>query len=418
MDSDGISFQVMLIEQFFYPEGWSGAEIPRSIAIHLASRGIHVRALCGSDQYAFVKDQASENPEEYGVKIVRVPRLIRSAGIHRYKLLRQLWFYLASLPMLLFRSPPTVYVSQTNPPLMPAIVAAVALIHRRDFVLIAMDLYPEVMFAHGMARMDSLFGRFVSKLMGWAYGRATKVIALGPSMKERLLEKGVASDKVEIISNWATGDVDIVRGPANTLAAKWGLTDFPVILYSGNIGISHDISAPILAFEKALVSASALRLLFIGSGTRLQEAKSLVSQRGLEDRVQFRGLVPIDQLPESIGVASVALVTLNPGFEGLVVPSKLLGYMARGVPTVYIGPPSDVSHLIEVSGGGVVYSNDDTDGIARFFASIGDNPDALHTLGSNARRYYNAHLSKELGLSQYYDVICEAATAESRSRKV
>src|SRR5256885_10913785 len=47
-------------------------------------------------------------------------------------------------------------------------------------------------------------------------------------------------------------------------------------------------------------------------------------------RSTFHDLVPAEDLPLSMGVADLALVTLRDGFEGVVVPNKLLGYMARG----------------------------------------------------------------------------------------
>ena len=68
--------------------------------------------------------------------------------------------------------------------------------------------------------------------------------------------------------------------------------------------------------------------------------------------MHFSDLLPARRLPESFGIADVAVVTLRVPFAGLVVPSKLQGYMARGIPTLYIGPDSDIERFIERSAGG------------------------------------------------------------------
>lgn len=396
---------VTLVEQYFYPDGWSGTEIPRNIAECLAAHGFRVEVLCSSDQYVPAEDNEADDPRARGVRLKRVPGLVAHTDIRKGKWIRQLWFYAASVPLLLFRKPPAMYLTQTNPPLIPAIVAIVARLQRRPVALIAMDIYPEVMFAHGMLHEKSFLGRVLSATMGWAYRRATKVIALGPTMRERLIAKGVRQDRIKIISNWATGAVSTVKGSANALAGEWGLRGAPVIIYSGNLGIAHDIATPIMAFELALLERPALKLLFIGAGSRLEEAKNLVREKGLQESVMFRDLVPSERVPESMGLAHVALVTLKPGFEGLVVPSKLLGYMARGLPTLYIGPDSDAAQVICASKGGAVFSNEDLAGIARFMVSVVDNGDQLHVRGENARRYYFEHLSKEAGLGHYVEIV-------------
>jgi colanic acid biosynthesis glycosyl transferase WcaI len=131
----------------------------------------------------------------------------------------------------------------------------------------------------------------------------------------------------------------------------------------------------------------------------------LVNSSGLQNAILFKELVPADRMPESIGLATLALVTLNHGFQGLVVPSKLLGYMSRGIPTLYIGPRSDAAELIESSGGGVVFSNEDVAGIAAFMSTINSCKQQLEEMGRNARQYYENHLSRQAGLAQYLEIL-------------
>ena len=404
--------RIVFIEQFYYPEGWGGAQLPRDVTTDLARAGCDVEVICGSDQYAAAEPGAEvDDPRTSGVRIRRVPRLF-GGEIHRLKLLRQLWFYACALPMLIFRRRPDLVVTQTNPPLVVPIALLASRLHRRPCMIIAQDIYPEVMRAHGMIDERSWSAGLLTRVFGWAYRSARAIVSLGPVMTQRLLAKGVSSDRIIEICNWATGDETVVRGAANRLRDAWGLAGSFVLLYSGNLGVAHDVETPIRAMRTLSERVPELRLVFVGKGSRLAQAKDLVRELGLQHVVQFRGFVPFELLPHSLGLADAALVTLLPGFEGLVVPSKLLGYMARAVPTLYVGPDSDVSRLVELSHGGRCVPagavDEFADAVERWVRS---GPD-LRASGEAAAAYYAAHLSKAMGLAAYRDAVARVTGRE------
>jgi glycosyltransferase involved in cell wall biosynthesis len=396
--------RLVFIEQFYFPEGWGGAQLPRDVTTHLARNGFDVEVICGSDQYVPQEDDTVVDPRDAGVSIVRIPRIL-SGDIQRLKFLRQLWFYLAATPLLLIRRSPSLFISQTNPPLVVPLVALVALLHRRPFAIVAQDIYPEIVFAHGMIQPDSLTGRILKRLFRWAYSRAALVISLGPIMSRRLVEKGVAPERVQIVSNWATGAPEVVRGPENRLRNAWGLEDKFVLLYSGNLGISHDIETPIRAIGELLKAIPQIRLVFIGKGSRLAEAEQLVQSLGLDSAVHFRPFVPESLVPHSLGLADLALVTLRDGFEGLVVPSKSLGYLARAIPILYIGPSSDIAELVSDAGAGICVANGDVEAVVARVRKAVDETASLQAMGSSGANLYDKELNQRVGLDRYQRLI-------------
>jgi len=395
---------LVFTEQFYYPEGWGGAQLPRDVTSHLAQRGARVEVICGSDQYAPAEESQDDDPRRSGVIIRRIPRLL-AGSIHHRKLLRQLWFYVGCLPLLCLRRSPDLFVTQTNPPLVVPLVAFAALLHRRPFLIIAQDIYPEVMFAHGMSTPRGLPGRVLTLMFCWAYRRATRVVALGQVMAQRLVKKGVPQGRVDVISNWATGDESIDRDDRNGLREEWGLTGHFVILYSGNIGVAHDVETPIAALKILLERSPEARLLFIGKGSRLADAQRAATDAGVSHAVQFRPPVPAARLPQTLGLAHVALATLRVGFEGLVVPSKVLGYMARGLPTLYVGPHSDIEQFLLASQGGMCFRNDAAEELAAGLQALMDAPGRLRLMGERAASYYQNHLSRATGLRMYADLV-------------
>ena len=405
--------RIRFVEQFYYPDGWGGAELPRDVTGYLAQNGFHVEVVCGSEQYAPVTGDPGEDPRTLGVRILRVPALLKG-DIHAHKLLRQLWFYAGLVPKLFFRRPPDLFASQTNPPAAVPLVALAARMWRKPYLLIAMDIYPEVLIAHGALPAGRAPARLLTWIFRTAYRSARCVVALGPVMARRLIAKGVDARHVTEISNWSTGKAGIVRGPSNRLRSEWGLQDSFVLVYSGNLGIGHEFDTLLAGFARALERCPRLRLVVIGKGSRLDEVTRLAGELGLDHAIRFSALLPAERLPESIGLADLAVVTLRPGFEGLIVPSKLLGYMSRGVPVLYIGPDSDISDLIARYGCGIARRTGDTAGVADAIVALQQRPGELADMGAAAAVGYEAHLARGRGLARYESAVraCLASPAE------
>jgi colanic acid biosynthesis glycosyl transferase WcaI len=378
--------QILFVEQFYYPDGWGGTELPRDVTFDLQRRGHQVTVLCGSDQYLPVTGEPGPDPTSLGIRILRTAKL-PGRGIRGFKAVRQLFFYVQAIRYLAGR-PPDIFVAQTNPPLIIPLVALAARWWGRPLVVIAQDLYPEALLAAGFIRDRSVAARILQRVFSWSYQRACKVIALGGSMAERLAAKGVVPDRIEIIRNWATGPSAAVSGADNRLRVEWGLGQARVVLYSGNLGRGHEFETLLDAFEVAVRTQPSLKLVIIGQGARLAEVIGGVSARRIEHHVLFKDPVPAERLPESMGLASLAIVSLRQGFEGLLVPSKVPGYMARGLPVLYIGPPGDVSQLIHEAGCGQHCLNGAAAAAAAALTEVASDPDSWRVKGESGKRFY------------------------------
>lgn len=404
---------VVFVERYFFPEGWAGAQIPRDITAELARAGFKVAAVCGRDQYIPETAPERQDPRELGVSIWYVPRYRFSRSSSK-SILSQLWFCTIATMTIALRSRPALFMVQTNPPLVVVALSAIAAVFRRPLIIVTQDLYPEVMFAHGMLKRASLFGRALVKVFRRAYQSAACVVSLSPNMTTRLTEKGVAVNRIREICNWATGDPSVVRGSANKIVSQWGLSGRFVVVYSGNLGIAHDAETIVRAVAIASLRLTQLLLVFVGEGGRIDATKGLVRELGLGEFVMFRPSIPTEWLPHLLGAADLALVTLLPGFEGLVVPSKLFGHMARGIPTMYIGPRnSDIAVLLTKSSGGIAVANGDVAAAAAFLLELAGDRPALERMGASAASYYNEHFSRELGLTAYRKLVESVISRES-----
>ena len=396
--------KILFVEQFYYPDGWGGAELPRDVTQYLQLRGHVVTVLCGSDQYVPVSGDPGPDPAAQGVRILRVPKFPGN-DVRRLKALRQIFFYIYAMRHLLLRSPPDLFVAQTNPPLIVVLIAFAARLWRRPLLMITQDLYPEILITHGIIGELSPVARILRVAFSWAYGRAKKVVSLGGSMTLRLMEKGVAEDRIVVISNWSTGARRVVMKGDNRLRKEWCLESRCVVLYSGNVGLGHEFDTLLDGLYGAVSNYPELTFLIVGQGARLSEVRAGVASRNLQSNVMFKDFVSADRLPESMGLATLALVTLRKGFEGLIVPSKLLGYMSRAVPVLYIGPKADTSELIECAQCGKSCLNNDVAAVAAVLEEAASNPAAFIAMGERGQNYYDQHLTREIGLSRFHDVV-------------
>jgi colanic acid biosynthesis glycosyl transferase WcaI len=397
---------VVLVEQYFYPEGWGGAEIPRAVAEALRQAGLAVAVLCGAEQYVSVAPEAAgPDPRRIGIDILRVPRIL--PGSHRKgRAVRTVWFCLVALVRLLTRRGVGLLLSQTNPPLVVPVVALVAAVRRVPLVIIAQDLYPEAIVAAGLLRSGSMVERVLRSIFSWAYRRARKVVVLGPSMKQRVLAKGVEAARIEIISNWATGRLQTDSDPrSNPLRSRWNLQGRFVALYSGNLGTGHEFDTLLEGVSLAIRTVPRLTLVIIGDGARLPEVRASAARLNLDAHIQFRDFVSSDDLSNAIGIGDLAVVTLRKGFEGLIVPSKLFGYLARGVPILYIGPEGDVSHYVRDGECGAVCPPGAIETLSNILREAASDPTVLARWGANGSAMYDERFRREIALRSYVDLV-------------
>ncbi|HLW25531.1 MAG TPA: glycosyltransferase family 4 protein [Steroidobacteraceae bacterium] len=392
----------MLVEQYFYPEGWGGAQIPRDIALAWREAGFAVSVLCGTEQYV-ATDDAGPDPAAAGITILRVPRLLPGAP-RTARMLRTLWFCLWALVRLLARRRARLIVTQTNPPLIVPVTALAAAIRRIPLVIIAQDLYPEVLIASGSIPESAWPTRLLEAVFSRAYRRASRVVVLGPCMERRVRAKGVAPERLVIISNWATGHLEAVRQAG--LRARLGLEDAFVVLYTGNLGRGHEFATLLEGVRRAAGSGPRLTLVFVGGGARRAEVERRAAELGLD--VRFLDHVSAQELPAVLGLAQLGVVTLRAGFEGVIVPSKLFGYLARGLPTLYIGPEGDMSEVIRAADCGAVCAPGDAAAVAAVLERARTDHSLLEHWGQRARAAYARRYDRTIGLAAYVSLAAGA----------
>jgi len=115
---------------------------------------------------------------------------------------------------------------------------------------------------------------------------------------------------------------------AARLRAELGLTEGPVVLYSGNFEPYQGVD--LLVDAAALVPEA--RFLFMGGEeSDVEGLKARASAAGVAERCRFSGKRPPSELPAFLGLADVVV---SPRSRGENTPFKIFTYLASGKPLV------------------------------------------------------------------------------------
>ena len=322
--------RILLLNQFFWPDSAATSQLLTDVARDLASHGHEVHAICAGSSYA----PTFTNREVPGVDTapkVQVHR-VRAQSFARGtvgRLVSYASFYGGALTRSLLMPKPDVVLTLTTPPLLSLVGNALQLLRGSSHWIWEMDVYPDVAVDLGYMKSNGLIAKTVGWLADASRKRATGVIALGECMKRRLIARGIPDAQIEICDNWA--DARAIR-VLETSGSGAQLR----LLYSGNLGLAHDLETITRAI-RILRDDERFRFLFVGSGGRRNELAAFIENERIES-VEMLPYARREDLSESFALGDIGLVTQREQCCGSVVPSKVYGLMAAGRPILFIGP--------------------------------------------------------------------------------
>jgi glycosyltransferase involved in cell wall biosynthesis len=392
--------RIIVISQFFGPDQSAVGQFLADFATVASDAGHDVYVICGANEYAAgevadcrnnqCEDARPTEDRDYfaGRGALRVMR-VRTAAFSQSrikKLLSYATFYAGAAWKALNTPKPDVVVTLTAPPGLAWIGWLLRKKSGCRHVAWEMDLYPDIAASVGIP-----IAGWTSGLLDFPRRRADVVIALGDCMKARLLQHRVSGDRIVVAENWA--DREIIF-PSAFPAPK------PLrILYSGNLGLAHDV-ATIRGVVERLASHPDLLFVFAGGGLERRLLIDFCQERGITN-VSFQSYVRQQDLGASLAGCHVGLVTQKPATLGAVVPSKVYGLMAAGRPILYIGPSAATSALIiRRFNCGWQFECGDEAGVSMLLMHLLDHPEEIFDKGQNGREAFVVNYDKPAGVAR------------------
>jgi len=376
----------------YAPEEIGIGRYTTDMAVALTERGHAVRVIAGKPYYpawSVAKDYRGggwRKAAERGVSITRCPHYVPAEPSGLKRIVHLASFALsAALPMVRLargrkeRRPEIVLC--IAPALLSVPVAwlgarlagAKLWIHIQDFEV-------EAAFATGLVTEKNAIAGFAAWAEGLILSLGDKVSSISPQMCAKLVEKGIAPERVIQIRNWANGTIQPDPEQGAAFRAQWGLEGKQVCLYSGNIANKQGIDILIEA-ARLLEHREDIAFVICGDGPNRARLEELAEGLG---NIQFHGLQPSARMAELLGLASVHLLPQIPGAADLVLPSKLTNMLASGKPVVATAE-TGTGLYDEVDGCGLCTPPGDPVALARAIETLIDDKAQSATLGAAGR---------------------------------
>ncbi|RKN16036.1 glycosyltransferase WbuB [Micromonospora musae] len=411
--------RIGLISQWYPPEG---VFIPGNLAQRLAERGHEVRVLTTFPSYPYGRvfpgwRQRWRHRETDGaVAVRRVPAYPSHDTSALRRGLSHLSFGVTSAAAgVRWLSGVDVTYVYHPPPTSIAAAALARVVRRTPVVLHVQDLWPESVVQSGMTptgRGGRALERILGGLMRRTYRSADSIVAISPTMAERVVARGADPAKVRVVWNW-TDDVLFRPVPATDEArAVLGHRGRCTVMFAGNLGLLQGL-------ETAIRAAAAVRdrmdLVLVGSGADEDRARRLAAELGAEN-VRFVGRRPADEMADLYAAAQWQLLCLRdvPALRA-AVPSKLQAALACGAPVI-ASVAGDTAALVRSTDVGLTCPPEDWRALAERFTEAAALPAAVRQeMGRRARQVYQERMSLRVGVDQFEDILTKAAAQRGRA---
>jgi len=174
-------------------------------------------------------------------------------------------------------------------------------------------------------------------------------------MREKLLNKGIAGGKIDILPPRShDSEVSFDAAGRERFRQAHGLQGKFVVVYSGNNSPCHPLDTIMTAAQK-LADRPDIAFCFLGGGSEFKRVKVFAQTNGLSN-VLCLPYPPTVQLAGSLSAPDLHFVVMGNPFAGIVHPCKIYNIMFVGAPLLYVGPePSHISMIRNQVGPGMVW---------------------------------------------------------------
>lgn len=240
-----------------------------------------------------------------------------------------LWRWPRSVPILVF----------SNPPLGLWVVRLIHLLRGTPYAVMVHDIFPDVLLRKKVISPRQPLVKFWSWLNRHGYQAAELVMTLGQHMATTLSHQfdatRTAAGRIEVVPPWSDDEkIQPLPKSTNWFAEQYGQTNKLTIMYSGNMGLGHDLESMLRAAEQ-LEPHGPCHFMFIGAGPKWELLHRTLCDQPLTN-VTLLGWQAEDILPYSMATADIGLVSLESELSGLAVPSKAFNFLAANVPLLAV----------------------------------------------------------------------------------
>ncbi|MCB0496583.1 MAG: glycosyltransferase family 4 protein [Cyclobacteriaceae bacterium] len=264
----------------------------------------------------------------------------------------------------------------------PPFAYLLSLFLKNRFSILVYDVYPDVLKIYNIRETNLIYKLWVR----WnkrLFLKSFRLYSIGEGMVD-LLEKYVSRTKINIINNW-TGLTQLkhVSSAENSFLKDNGLENKFVVMYSGNIGVTHNVEV-LLDIARKLEVYKDIVVLVIGRGDRYFTIKKQIESSNLNN-CKIMPFQPDELLQHVLSSANVGVVLLDSKTPSISVPSKIYNLQAVGLPILGIAEPDSTLDLhLRKYENGQCFSEKEVDMIIEYILKLKLEPELYESLSQSS----------------------------------
>jgi len=348
-----------------------------------------------------VKMRDCLNPK---LQLVESPIYTKSSLISR--LLSWFKYVIFITPSLLKSAKSDIFIISTNPPFLSIWIPFICVFKQINYILVVYDIYPDVLENLKVIKKKGFVAKIWHAMNRFVFLRAMRVVTISNSMAKRLEQK-VNNENfiVSVVFPWVDSDfIKPLMRSENPIAHNYVSEDGLVILYSGNIGQTHNIECIINLIEH-LKYDGRFKFVFFGDGVKRHLIELYIKSSG-NSNVKLYPFQDEKLLPYTLSLGDISLVLVESGMEDLIIPSKLFSYLSAGSAILGISEnESDLSEIINHTDSGKVFKPESIKEMADFLIDLYDNPSHLKKLKINSRGAAESLFNQSRGVSDFINIL-------------
>ena len=405
--------QILFLSHYYPPEGNAPATRVSELAQRWAKCGHEVTVVtCAPNVPSGVVYDGYRNrllpqqSDENGVRVVRVWTYIAANKGSVRRILNYVSFMVSSVLFGIFQTRPSIIIA-TSPQFFCGWAGVIlSALKRRPFILEIRDIWPESIVAVGAGLGEKAI-RFLEYLEKVMYRRADQIVTVGRGYRDRLIEKGVPGEAIDVVTNGVDESVYRLCETDPVLIEKHQLEGKFVCSYIGTIGMACGLDV-VLRVAKIFMDAgeTAFHFLLVGDGAVREELEERCLKENLSN-VTFTGRRPKEEMPQYLSISNACLVHLRKtDLFKTVLPSKIFEACAMQRPIV-LGVEGDAARLVKEANAGICIEPENELELVEALRRLAADPDLCSEYGKSGHDHVVEHYDRDK-LAEYYLKIIES----------
>lgn len=261
------------------------------------------------------------------VEVVRIIPYDRSSTVRR--LFTWGWGFMQLLWYIKTRYKGAHLFLVSNPPM----ATLLPLLCRNRYSLLIYDVYPDALSEYRIFSERHLLIKWWKKANRKIYENADSIFTLSEGMRQ-LMGQYTSTDRINVVPVWTDNTfLQPISKSENPFIVEQGLQDKFVVMYSGNLGKTHELG--ILVDLAADLEQADVFFLLIGGGDQYKALEERIALCGLSN-IRLLPWQPTVQLPYTLAAADIGVVSLGKEASRLSMPSKTFNLLSVGCPILGI----------------------------------------------------------------------------------